>query len=385
MIFTTIRLGLVDTTPNERHATYDKAPSPETALAICQAAGGDLVDLFDILFTGWERTGNMANQLGMLLNVIDPVALAQARPDDLLAAADRIDAAGRVAILDRLRRWELFGHAGLRDMGFRIWADIHPSDQRAVELMLARMPVEAALAEAPARLAARNAADRGLMIRLLVAHVQNKDVQDVLRAHRDTEKAKTNIAAIDTALRSFERKARDAVSTDKQGHGYRAIDGSWVEAPEIPLKVTSFMQRLEDTIYLGGGHHRWGKLDPEELWPRALRNLERLHRWFAEGPLQARAAIKVVEAFPKTPESLLTPLEARARRITPRDLSKGARAALQDLPGLSDRLLGELTDNSAATARWRQAGWAIWGTLRPSSRSRRDWQRKRMPQHKRPC
>ncbi len=231
VLFTLAGKGLVEVSnvwPRPMIKPESCALSPDFCVAVCKAAGGSAADLFDILFHDDARWTTLTD-IRRLTDIFDFAPLARSHSGELLIAARRIGAGGKVTLIKQIHQWEMLSEPAVSSYLVDMTADGAKSvRQEAVQAMMT-LPADQVLPVASERLSEGTAPVRASMVDLL-AGSQAPEAMDILRDHLKTEKTARIKAAIESALLI---KTQDTGESDEEDDGtsYLALDGSRVEIP----------------------------------------------------------------------------------------------------------------------------------------------------------
>jgi len=232
IFFSEAFMGLRDqhnTWPPRSTQLQDKGLLPEQAIAMARLFGGDVTDLFDVLYV----SDNTYYHGGALYRgAVSMRATVEAHPDAFKAAMQRMPAQARVAAIEDIGAWNLAASTDFVSFLVGQAGESAKGARDAANAALRNAPAETVAPLAIAILQSGDADQRAGMVDVLT-RLKTSEAIDALRAHRATEKTARIAAAIDTALTLDERRQSGADAADDNETGYTAIGGARVEIPPL--------------------------------------------------------------------------------------------------------------------------------------------------------
>lgn len=234
IFFTEAFLGM-----REDHSSWPPKPAPQLngrgltpdrAIEMTRLLGGDVTDLFDVLFVA-DNAYSLGG--GTYRKSVDLKPIVEAHASAFIAAIKRMPAASRADAINTLGKW------GLATTSDFIEAMVEQAGEGA---KAAREAAAQALRDGPPAILTSLAVEilkrgdanqRAGMVDLL-AQLGTADALEALRAHRPNENTARIAAAIDTALAVESRRSGgDGSTSADDATGYTAIGGERIAIPPL--------------------------------------------------------------------------------------------------------------------------------------------------------
>ena len=218
-----------NTWPPKAAKLHGKGLTVDAAVDMMRRLGGDVADLFDVLYAKGATYAAIGG--GLYRQVVDLRPLAEAQPAAVVAAGKRLPATARAELIHDLIQWHLSRSPAFTEFLLDQAGDSAKAAREAAVAALATVTPDVLEPLAVALLGKGDADQRGGMVELL-ARLGTPSAHAALRAHRETERIARIVAAIDTVLAISERKDSPATDDD-DARGYTAIDGRRIEVPPL--------------------------------------------------------------------------------------------------------------------------------------------------------
>lgn len=203
---------------------HDKGLLLNNAIAMARMLGGDVIDLFDVLYV----SDNAYHQGGQLFRSAVSIRPAvEAHSDAFIDALKRMPAQSRAAAIEDIGNWGLA--AAFVPVLVEQAGDGSKAAREAANASLRDAPGDVVAPLAIALLGKGDSDQRAGMVDVL-ARLRTPTAMEALRAHRVTEKTARIAAAIDTAL-SLDQRRQTGGADDAAG--YTAIGGAHIEIPPL--------------------------------------------------------------------------------------------------------------------------------------------------------